>query len=457
MIDFTPFDTPFEALTSADLTSLSDVQEGWYVEYKREVPRAGAIAKSIAAMANTYGGWVFFGVEEHSRHDQAAGSFPGVDVTELDGLLQRVRHAAASHLNPVPHYDLRVLHGPDAACALPADRAVIVLRVPRSQNTPVVHSSGQIYRRVGDGSEPRPETDRFILDRLWERRKDIEREYKAWLKRRPELTRSEKQQPYLRLMMTIDLWRERDLWCDLELSEIRKLLGVRDQPFSVPFDSVRTQPDGIIARQGQGNDPTALGLTWQLRRDLRSDILLPIHTYQAEHAVEIGRRLKEYEHANRFAKVLGGSNLSRIAILDLNLIYTVLVGLLVTYEVFLQTVSWTGAIHFKLEFLNVRRAIPFLDVESVMSDFEAYGVPVCLNDRITVHPSHTPGSFEPLEPTADFDGLSLAQLRAAKIFNLVGQAVGLSWPEGDNAAGHLIDLVSAGNRGLAQQKARSAN
>jgi|UPI0002EC448C hypothetical protein len=54
MSEYSPFDTPFDCLEASHLAALRAVSEGWYVEYKREVPNAGAVAKSVGAMANTY-------------------------------------------------------------------------------------------------------------------------------------------------------------------------------------------------------------------------------------------------------------------------------------------------------------------------------------------------------------------------------------------------------------------
>lgn len=47
--DYTPFTKDFFEITADDLAVLRSVAEGWYVEYKREVPNAGSVAKSILA------------------------------------------------------------------------------------------------------------------------------------------------------------------------------------------------------------------------------------------------------------------------------------------------------------------------------------------------------------------------------------------------------------------------
>ena len=46
------------------------------MEYKSEAVPARALAKSLSAFANTYGGWLFVGVREESKDNAVAGSFP---------------------------------------------------------------------------------------------------------------------------------------------------------------------------------------------------------------------------------------------------------------------------------------------------------------------------------------------------------------------------------------------
>ena len=45
---------------------------------RRETPNAASIAKSVSAFANTYGGWLFYGVNEKSKSGAAAGEFVGI-------------------------------------------------------------------------------------------------------------------------------------------------------------------------------------------------------------------------------------------------------------------------------------------------------------------------------------------------------------------------------------------
>src|SRR2546423_11601864 len=100
MNTYTPFDKTLREITAADLKTLRQVSEGWYVEYKREVPNASSIAKSISAFGNTHGGWLFYGVDEKSKTDPVAGGFPGIERSEIDLCRQRILQALAANSSP---------------------------------------------------------------------------------------------------------------------------------------------------------------------------------------------------------------------------------------------------------------------------------------------------------------------------------------------------------------------
>ena len=93
MPKYSPFDRPITDLHPADLAILTSVSEGWYVDYKRDLIGAGAMAKAVSAFANTYGGWLFLGVRERSKDDPVAGEFPGLSNKDVDVAQQRLRPA----------------------------------------------------------------------------------------------------------------------------------------------------------------------------------------------------------------------------------------------------------------------------------------------------------------------------------------------------------------------------
>ena len=90
---YTPFDVDLQEINETHLAELREVAEGWYVEYKSEVPNPRVLAKSLSSFANRHWGWLFFGIQEDSA-DNTAASYPGIPDAEVASTVQRIRDAA---------------------------------------------------------------------------------------------------------------------------------------------------------------------------------------------------------------------------------------------------------------------------------------------------------------------------------------------------------------------------
>lgn len=457
---YSPFDKELQALQADDLAALKNATEGWYIEYKREVSNASSIAKSISAFANTYGGWLFYGVEELSKEDAVAGTFPGVARSEVDATLQRMRQAVASHLNPTPHFESKVVWGPYAPIGLLADRAVICVRIPWSPLAPHIHKSGIIYRRVADGSEPKPESDRFALDQLWRRADDLRKQYKDWIERDPQFSPGEGEQPYLRLLLVADPWQERGVWMkDVSIEEIRAIFGQTDCVMSsVPFDTVYTTAEGFVARQLANNDPNNLTLTWNLRRNLVSDVIIPLPFYKPIKLEHLKDHLHGYEGIERFVNILEKSKNATPRVVDLNYLFNVLIGVVEIQRRLNVRAGWTHDYHVKARILNVWRTIPFVDVPDILDTYDKYGVPMCMDAVVTSPRGMDPVTF------AKVSELQNAENEAAHIlfqtfmlFAPIAIAFGLpAWIENSTEEPFYHDALRiAGHRALGVQRLRN--
>lgn len=185
MAMYSPFKKSLAEIRPEDLLVLRDVSEGWYVEYKSGVPEAKIIAKSVSAFSNHYGGWLFLGISGSKDGGNTAASFPGLPDSDLQDLQQRTRDSVAAHVNPMPYYDLVTLPVPCDHLDPPPKRSVFILRVPQGLDPPYVHSSGCIYRRLGDKSDPVPVTDRLVLDLLWRRSRQTRKQLRRLVHRKP--------------------------------------------------------------------------------------------------------------------------------------------------------------------------------------------------------------------------------------------------------------------------------
>ena len=466
MQTYSPFDKAIQNLQPPDLTVLKNVHEGWYVEYKRQVINAGALAKSLSAFANTYGGWLFLGVQEHSGGNAVADKFPGIPEEDVDGTLQSLRHSAADHLNPTPFFETTVLRGPCTESGLAEGRAIIAVEIPESRTAPHVHKDGRIYRRVADGSEPKPETDRFVLDQLWRRAEPLREMTRKWIERDPEFSQEEEKIPYVRVLLCVDPWRQHPAWLGAPLPEIRRILtthGTVGIP-SVPFDTVHTTAEGLIARQLEGNDPHNYVSTWRLRRDLSCDIVLSLPFYAPGGPDDLSIELDGYINAPGFIDILKEHRYPQPRIADLNFLMNMLIGVVSTYRRLLKLADAAGEFYFKARVLNAWRMVPFVDVATVLSEFKAHGLPMMMDETVTVPVGDDPDSFvlidEPEIEETEYTEQLVSVTQATLMFMYIAEAFGLpilieSETGDDKKIISYLDLQPAGDRALTVQENRN--
>jgi hypothetical protein len=465
MREYNPFDKQLKDLKTSDLIGLKSVSEGWYIEYKSEMPKAASIAKSISAFANTYGGWLFYGIVEKSKEDAVAGSFTGIPRGQMDSCLQTIRQAVANSVNPSPHFDTKVLWGPLKSIGLSKDFGIICVRVPQGYASPYVHKSGLIYRRVGDGSEPKPENDRFILDQLWRRGDEIRAEYANWLGRSLEFSKAEENMPYLRIFLTPDLWRDQGIWADLDTKKVREILAqpIDDSTiFSTPFDTVYRTNGGFVGRQLSGNNPHNLTATFYLSQNLTSTLILPLPFISGDHGYVLEDELEGYENAFRYVDSLDQHGHENPNIIDLNFIFSAMVGLFHIQSQLDKEANRVGPIYVKSQLINVWRGRPFLDVEQVISYQSTHGTPVCMTREIYAPPGKEPDSFHFIPQLDSFDDPKIGKFwQAMQAFEPLASAMGIetglndAFDANEEHTSIYPDLISASYRARDAQRLRN--
>ncbi len=150
-----PFKKELEKIDAEDLLLLKEVSEGWYIDYKVKGLKVIDLAKHMSAFANQYGGWLILGVEESSDGSRTPSEFVGMPKADLEKVSRDIREASAAHVNPEILYEEKVIDGPLEQIGLVEGKSILILGIPMSHNTPHIHSSGRIYRRLADQSKPK--------------------------------------------------------------------------------------------------------------------------------------------------------------------------------------------------------------------------------------------------------------------------------------------------------------
>jgi hypothetical protein len=363
-------------LTTADLVRLREIPEGWYFEYKRQFPGLPSAAKSLSAFANSYGGLLFYGITEKGDGSRTAGGFPGIPAADVPNVEQWLQQAASQHVTPSPFYTHRVLRGPVDEIGLPSDHAIIAVDVPMGQNSPYIHSSGRIYRRIADASDPTVETDRHFLDLLWERSRETRRKFADLIESKPELSEGESGTTFLRVWCFPDPWGEKGVRSTLTFKDFSELM--RDEnPDSggIPFDNIFVSSDSFIARQAKGNT-NALGqaLTWRYYQNGTSEVVLPFSSNTANSSLL--SFLRGYEQQQQFMNLCNSQRLHSAVVIDLSQLYVALTSIAGRVRNLVRLEGLRYPLFFKSQVIGAWRRVPFVDTPEFISFATEFGLPV---------------------------------------------------------------------------------
>lgn len=170
-MNYNPFDKKdVSALKIEDLKTLleNEISEGWYIEYKRDVPKLKSkkldnikIAKSISSFANTKGGWIFWGIDSDDKNKPT--SLNGFDISTYRNFEDQISQIINANISPKPYYHFKKIE-------LENNNIILVIKVDESPTPPYITSQGVIYQR--ENNESKPIKDRYIIEKLNEKTKD---------------------------------------------------------------------------------------------------------------------------------------------------------------------------------------------------------------------------------------------------------------------------------------------
>jgi len=376
---YSPFVRDWDQLDNTDIKQLKDASEGWNIEYKRDVPKAEAAGKSLSSFANSYGGWLFYGVETPSGGASMPTSFPGIDNLAVPSVLEMLQRGAVL-VRPHPFFEHKIITGPDVVTGLPADKSLVVVRVPPGAQAPYIHNNGRIYRRIADSSEPTHETDRHILDLLWQRSNDARNQWRDIVTQEFVVSRDEERQPTVHVFLTCDPHGDRGAELPLNFDAFVDLMREpRKDSGGLPFDNFFTAPYSFVARQVAKNDPYNLLLTWRQRLDGTAVVSFPLAWSSVG---EAQTWLEGYTQAARFHQLLDSSGLTKGRILDLCTLAHLLTSIVDRYRFLLREANIKFDFYGCTRIDHVWRSVPFIDVPEYSELLEKYGIPLIQHEAV---------------------------------------------------------------------------
>ena len=352
----------------------------------------------------------------------------------------------------MPHFETAVLVGPCPDIGLARGNLIVVVEVPWSNSAPHVHRDGRIYRRAGDSSEPRPETDRHLLDQLWQRSKDARKRLRTWIQLDPELSKAEAEVPYLRFMFCVDPWLQFNYPVAARLRDVREvLMSEEDGVPALVFDAVNPVPGGVLGRQVMGNNPRDFGLTVRLWNDLRFDVVMPVRVYREVESDRLAELLEGYVHGKRYVELLRSAGHREPNVVNLNMLILMLIGTIAKYRGLLRLFGGPAeSVFVKVRTLNFWRVVSFIDVAEIIDDFEKYGVPVAMEESATWPSGDDPRLFVEMEEPQNIESAAadreavVCSRQAWMLFALIAPMFGCSTVSFDWGAGGAVvpDLLS---------------
>lgn len=145
------FNIPVDAITIDDVNLFcqSGVRENVILDFKKEFP--AKLEKTIAALANTYGGMILIGVDETVA---GAPVLPMVGIELAPGLRERVIQKAISAIYPPVLPEVKVVEFKSRTDLTAPDRAVIAVRIHESDTAHAVDNRTTVYLRVDNITDP---------------------------------------------------------------------------------------------------------------------------------------------------------------------------------------------------------------------------------------------------------------------------------------------------------------
>jgi Schlafen, AlbA_2 len=139
------YDKPIEQITFDDITAFCTERrrESIHLDYKREID--SSIARTIAAMANTWGGLILVGVDE----DDSRPRLPVAGIAYEEHLRERVNDIILGNITPPVFPEIQICRSTDN------QRALIVVRVAQSNLTPhAIRGNTRVYLRTDTSNQP---------------------------------------------------------------------------------------------------------------------------------------------------------------------------------------------------------------------------------------------------------------------------------------------------------------
>ena len=379
---YNPFDKlPGDTLTAEELQKLveNNVAEGYYVEYKSQFVKNEKIGWSISSFANSYGGWYIVGVETDEHN--VATHICGFDLFDCPDPISKIREIVKSHIDPQPIFYPQVIK-------LEENKAVFIVYIPENQDKPFICKNGRIYRRVADSSDPVHETNRYVIDKLYEEGKEVNQRFKDFCQ---DERIHDREHGWVKIFISpyplgiLDNDFELESYTSKSIDEIIELSKKQikipyfdiDITGNLPFNSGQTSFRSLIFRQSERLDEKSL--EFELFQNLQAKIFIPLQysePWQSDIFANLSKPNQKIIKQLFFDSETRNKLLNKLFLFDVGKLYLLMVNLITFYTHVLSKNSHIYEVEVIIELENVWWHVPFFDCDKWAEYVVNSGLPV---------------------------------------------------------------------------------
>ena len=382
---YNPFNKPLDELTADDLNVLinNEVTEGYWIEYKSEFQESKKISKSIASFANTFGGWYLVGVKA-DKTKNVATDICGFSLTDIPDPIAKLRDSIKSNIDPIPVFHPKLID-------IGSGRATLIVQIPDNQNTPFINRNGRIYRRVGDSSDPVPENNRNVVDRLVDNGRELVKQFADFCRDERTFSKAEEEQSWVNIFLSPYPLGAIERYDMLSTDGIENLIQLSQSPIKIHFDDTQEIGSGnlpfnsgqigvgsVILRQVEPSKIAFNSLTAELFADGRAKFFVPLRIMMPVLEEANIQQLKSTQVRQALERIAASDrdhSSTLLRFFDIRQLWAIIINLLNFYQKWYGEALEQNNVQVSITMENIWRLVPFCDMDEWGTHVQKFGLP----------------------------------------------------------------------------------